>query len=91
MWGKPCSVLYHSTLHCDFWERKPNIKRVCVCVCILCHMYLHLALQNSSLEFKLHRLQFIDLIQRGHAGQAEAIHYARTHFQQFINKHEKGN
>jgi hypothetical protein len=45
--------------------------------------------QNSSLEFKLHRLQFIDLIQRGHAGQAEAIHYARTHFQQFINKHEK--
>ncbi|PNF29275.1 RMD5-like protein A [Cryptotermes secundus] len=45
--------------------------------------------QNSSLEFKLHRLQFIDLIQRGQAGQAEAIHYARTHFQQFINKHEK--
>ena len=60
-------------------------------MCILCHMYLHLALQNSYLEFKLHRLQFIDLIQRGHAGQAEAIHYARTHFQQFINKHEKGN
>nr|CAD7426966.1 unnamed protein product [Timema monikensis] len=45
--------------------------------------------QNSSLEFKLHRLQFIDHIQRGPAGQGEAINYARTHFQQFVNRHEK--
>ncbi|XP_069671462.1 E3 ubiquitin-protein ligase RMND5A isoform X2 [Periplaneta americana] len=45
--------------------------------------------QNSSLEFKLHRLQFIALIQRGPPGQAEAIHYARTHFQQFVGRHEK--
>ncbi|KAJ9579561.1 hypothetical protein L9F63_004746 [Diploptera punctata] len=45
--------------------------------------------QNSSLEFKLHRLQFIDLIQRGPAGQADAIQYARTHFQQFVHRHEK--
>ncbi|XP_067008364.1 E3 ubiquitin-protein ligase RMND5A [Anabrus simplex] len=45
--------------------------------------------QNSSLEFKLHRLQFIDLIQRGPAGQNEAIAYARTHFHQFVNRHEK--
>lgn len=57
----------------------------------LCHTHIFFTSQNSSLEFKLHRLQFIDLIQRGQAGQAEAIHYARTHFQQFINKHEKGN
>lgn len=45
--------------------------------------------QNSSLEFKLHRLRFIDLIQRGPLGQAEAIMYARTHFHQFIHRHEK--
>lgn len=45
--------------------------------------------QNSCLEFKLHRLRFIDLIQRGPLGQTEAIMYARTHFHQFINRHEK--
>ncbi|XP_049763052.1 E3 ubiquitin-protein ligase RMND5A [Schistocerca cancellata] len=45
--------------------------------------------QNSSLEFKLHRLRFIDLIQRGPGGQKDAIRYARTHFQQFVNRHEK--
>lgn len=45
--------------------------------------------QSSTLEFKLHRLQFIDLIQRGPAGQTEAILYARTHFHQFVHRHEK--
>lgn len=46
--------------------------------------------QNSSLEFKLHRLQFIGLIQEGAARQNEAIQYARTHFSQFVRRHEKG-
>ncbi|XP_026278650.1 E3 ubiquitin-protein ligase RMND5A [Frankliniella occidentalis] len=45
--------------------------------------------QNSSLEFKLHRLQFIGLIQEGAARQNEAIQYARTHFGQFVRRHEK--
>ncbi|XP_063221826.1 E3 ubiquitin-protein ligase RMND5A [Bacillus rossius redtenbacheri] len=48
-----------------------------------------LAAQNSSLEFKLHRLQFIDLIQHGPSAQDDAIHYARTHFHQFVSQHEK--
>lgn len=46
--------------------------------------------QNSSLEFKLHRLQFIGLIQEGASRQNEAIQYARTHLSQFVRRHEKG-
>nr|XP_018898843.1 PREDICTED: protein RMD5 homolog A [Bemisia tabaci] len=45
--------------------------------------------QNSSLEFKLHQLQFISLLQKGTTGQNEAIAYARTHFSQFVGRHEK--
>jgi len=45
--------------------------------------------QGSSLEFKLHRLAFIDLIKKGKSHQAEAIHYARENFCQFVTKHEK--
>lgn len=50
-----------------------------------------LEMQNSSLEFKLHRLQFISLIQKGENTQTEAINYARTHFYKFVHRHEKGN
>lgn len=48
-----------------------------------------LAMNNSSLEFKLHRLKFIELIRQGPPAQNEAIGYARTHFKQFVNRHEK--
>lgn len=50
--------------------------------------------QGSSLEFQLHRLQFIEML-RPNTGvpeadrQAEAIEYARKNFTPFVNKHEK--
>ncbi|KAG8033876.1 hypothetical protein G9C98_008357 [Cotesia typhae] len=45
--------------------------------------------QNSSLEFKLHRLQFIRLVQQGPSSQAEAVMYARKNLTQFVTRHEK--
>ncbi|GAB6019521.1 E3 ubiquitin-protein transferase rmnd5a [Chamberlinius hualienensis] len=44
--------------------------------------------QSSTIEFKLHRLQFIDLISRGTAYQAEAVKYARENFPKFAHTHE---
>jgi len=44
--------------------------------------------QNSSLEFKLHRLQFIDLVQQGSSKQAEALLYARN-FAPFAATHQR--
>ncbi len=54
------------------------------------HFYVCRFLQNSSLEFKLHQLQFITLIEKGISHQAEAMQYARTYLTQFVNSHEKG-
>ncbi|VEN42587.1 unnamed protein product [Callosobruchus maculatus] len=45
--------------------------------------------QNSSLEFMLHRLKFIELLKQGALYQTEAISYARTHFRKFVRRHEK--
>ncbi|XP_043488427.1 E3 ubiquitin-protein ligase RMND5A isoform X1 [Polistes fuscatus] len=45
--------------------------------------------QNSSLEFKLHRLHFIRLVQQGPTKQTEAIMYARQNLTQFVGRHEK--
>lgn len=45
--------------------------------------------QNSNLEFKLHRLRFIGLIQEGPGRQEHAIQYARNYFKQFVDRHEK--
>ncbi|KAI5706554.1 hypothetical protein M8J75_009310 [Diaphorina citri] len=45
--------------------------------------------QNSSLEFRLHQLQFISLVQKGMSAQNEAIAYARMYLSQFVNRHEK--
>lgn len=45
--------------------------------------------QSSSLEFRLHRLHFIDLLQKGSAMQEEAIVYARKNFQHLALQHEK--
>ncbi|XP_041369149.1 E3 ubiquitin-protein ligase RMND5A-like [Gigantopelta aegis] len=42
--------------------------------------------QNSSLEFKLHRLYFVDLIRRGPENQVEALMYTRN-FAPFANQH----
>ncbi|KAL3279329.1 hypothetical protein HHI36_016836 [Cryptolaemus montrouzieri] len=44
---------------------------------------------NSALEFKLHRLKYIELLSRGTNYQTEAISYARTHFRKFVQKHER--
>lgn len=44
---------------------------------------------NSSLEFKLHRLYFISLLNGGVENQLEALHYAR-HFQPFAAQHQRG-
>ncbi|KAG9338577.1 hypothetical protein JZ751_025635 [Albula glossodonta] len=44
--------------------------------------------QNSSLEFKLHRLNFIRLLMGGTANQREALQYAKN-FQPFALNHQK--
>ncbi|MBN3305581.1 RMD5A protein, partial [Amia calva] len=44
--------------------------------------------QNSSLEFKLHRLYFISLLMGGTANQKEALQYAKN-FQPFAVNHQK--
>ncbi|XP_056410211.1 E3 ubiquitin-protein transferase RMND5A isoform X2 [Hyla sarda] len=44
--------------------------------------------QNSSLEFKLHRLYFISLLMGGAANQREALLYAKN-FQPFALNHQK--
>uniref|UniRef100_S4R9W6 Required for meiotic nuclear division 5 homolog B n=1 Tax=Petromyzon marinus TaxID=7757 RepID=S4R9W6_PETMA len=44
--------------------------------------------QNSSLEFKLHRLYFIQLLSGGGTKQREALEYARN-FQPFASQHQK--
>ncbi|CAL8114940.1 unnamed protein product [Orchesella dallaii] len=45
--------------------------------------------QGSSLEFKLHRLAFLNLLKEGPSQQSQAITYARTNFTQFVKRHEK--
>lgn len=47
-------------------------------------------LQNSSLEFKLHRLAYINLVSEGPHSVPQAIEYARVHFTPFVYQHEKG-
>jgi len=44
---------------------------------------------NSTLEFKLHRLYFISLLNGGISKQQEALQYAR-HFQPFASQHQRG-
>ena len=46
--------------------------------------------QGSSIEFKLHRLAFLNLVKKGREYQSEAINYARTNFSEFVKRHEKG-
>ncbi|XP_076372135.1 required for meiotic nuclear division 5 protein souji [Tachypleus tridentatus] len=45
--------------------------------------------QHSSLEFKLHRLRFIELLQQGTEKQQDAVQYARENFQHLASFHEK--
>ncbi|XP_018798083.1 PREDICTED: protein RMD5 homolog A [Bactrocera latifrons] len=44
--------------------------------------------KNSTLEFKLHRLAFLQIMSRGISAQAEAIAYARKNFGKFIDRFE---
>jgi len=44
--------------------------------------------QSSSLEFKLHRLHFLNLVAQGPEKQAEALAYVRKHFPPFVHQHE---
>lgn len=44
--------------------------------------------QNSELELKLHRLQFVRLLVGG-ATSAEVVAYARQHLQQLAERHKK--
>lgn len=48
-----------------------------------------LAAKCSSLEFKLHRLAFIQILTSEVASQKEAITYARNCFSKFVHKFEK--
>ncbi len=43
--------------------------------------------QKSSLEMKLHKLRFIDLLRNG--SKMEAVQYARDHFPKFVGGHER--
>lgn len=45
--------------------------------------------KNSSLEFKLHRLAFMQIIRDGLPSQNEAINYARIHLSKFVCKFQK--
>ena len=45
--------------------------------------------QNSNLEFKLHRLQFIEYLRQGPETQTELINYAREKLQPLAYRHEK--
>ncbi|CAG2122904.1 unnamed protein product, partial [Medioppia subpectinata] len=44
---------------------------------------------GSALEFKLHRLQFIELLRGGVQNQMKLIAYARQYFQPLADKHER--
>ena len=44
---------------------------------------------NSSLEFKLHRLRFIEYVERGVCAQSDAVQYAKN-FAPFAAAHSKG-
>lgn len=46
--------------------------------------------QGSSLEFKLHRMAFINILKKKPSSQNEAITYARANFAPFVKRHEKG-
>ena len=69
-------------------------------MCVVCLFVLYISFvkenqealraQHSSLEFKLHRLQFIRLIQQGIDKQQEALLYAKN-FSPFAHSHSKGN
>lgn len=43
----------------------------------------------SSLEFKLHRLAFMQILSGGMASQADAIQYARKNFAKFVDRFQK--
>lgn len=45
--------------------------------------------RNSSLEFKLHRLAFMQIVNGGIHAQAQAISYARVNFSKFVKRFEK--
>lgn len=45
--------------------------------------------KNSTLEFKLHRLVFIQILSRGICAQAEAITYARQNFSKLVDRFQK--
>lgn len=45
--------------------------------------------KHSSLEFKLHRLAFVQILNGGVQSQTEAIQYARVNFAKFVNRFEK--
>ncbi|XP_013774655.1 protein RMD5 homolog A-like [Limulus polyphemus] len=45
--------------------------------------------QGSFLEFKLHRLRFIELLQQGIEKQHDTVQYAREYFQHLATSHEK--
>lgn len=45
--------------------------------------------KNSSLEFKLHRLAFLQIIKGGLGAQNDAINYARINLSKFVTKYQK--
>lgn len=50
---------------------------------------IELDAKHSTLEFKLHRLAFLQIIKGGLAAQNEAINYARYNLSKFVSKYQK--
>lgn len=48
-----------------------------------------LEMKNSTLQFKLHRLAFLQILSEGMEYQSDAILYARQNFSKFIGRFEK--
>lgn len=45
--------------------------------------------RQSTLEFKLHRLAYLQLLEKGVSAQGDAISYSRAHFNKFIGRFDK--
>lgn len=48
-----------------------------------------LNVRRSNLEFKLHRLSYLQLLEKGVSAQNDAINYSRQHFNKFMGRFDK--
>lgn len=87
----PCESDIHLELYADLYKMWEGItaRNLGPAIEWVTQYSQELDLRNSSLEFKLHRLAYIQILTNGVALQGEAIAYARTHFKKFTDRFEK--